>query len=144
MSVDRIGNLLAGLNRPESEPFRENTECGGALLYVTRKQAIGMAAAGRVRWVQDPERIPEEGRHSWRVWCQGEILQVARTAELPPDATPEQRASAPKYVVNYGLCGNCCAAERGVRAHLRKEAAKAADEAKNGRRGRKFAEEADG
>ncbi len=129
MSAERIGSLLSKL-AGGGAGYLENTECGGALLYVTKKQAIAMAASGRYRWVQDPARMPDEGRHSWRIACRGEIMRVQRRAELAPDATDEQRAAAPTYTVTYGLCAACNGMELAMRKHLAKEAKDAEEAAK--------------
>lgn len=127
MSAERIGNLLASLD--PREPILENNQCGGALLYVTRKQAVAMAESGRYRWVSNPERIPEEGRHSWRIACRNDVQELVRTAEAPPDATPEQKAALPRFRVKYGLCVACSGLEIGMRKHLAKEKKQAEEQA---------------
>src|SRR5690606_10374906 len=116
--------------------------CGGGLLYVTREQAQRMAEKG-FRWQIDPDRMPAEGRHSWRVACGGEVMSVVRTADLPSSATPEDRARAPKYRVTYGLCSRCNGYELAIRKKLREEQQQAAEAARGqGGRRRAFREEA--
>jgi hypothetical protein len=142
VSVERIGGLLAALNRP-TERVLENDQCGGALLFVTRDQAVGMARSGKYRWVLDPERIPEEGAHSWRIACRNDVLIRVRTADLPPDATEEQKANAPKYVVKHGLCSACSGMEIAMRKYLQNEQKKAEEQSRpGGGRRRSFKEEA--
>ena len=136
MSGESMRTLLAGLAPSDVPPRPPPATCGGALLYVTRETAIQLAERG-LRWERDPRHMPREGRHPWRVACSDEVLTVARTADLPDDATPEQRASAPKYHVTYGLCTRCCGHELRMRRRLRELAEQQAEESKYGRGGRR-------
>lgn len=84
------------------DAFPALDRCGGALLRVSQKDAEDMAKRG-VRWVLDPEKIPSEGMHSWRVACSDDILQVMRDGKR----------------VSYALCSRCTELERIRRDELR-------------------------
>lgn len=88
--------------------------CGGAYLFMTRKEAM-KADAGGVKFETDPEQLPEEGRHGIRVRCKGEI-------------------AIGKNGTRYGLCNRCSGYEMGIRKRMREQAAKAKEPTRRSRR----------
>lgn len=91
--------------------FPRPSQCGGALMRVTRdhaQQLAEMTHPGAIRWVVRAEFIPNDGeKHDWRVRCNGEI-------------------TIDKLGYASALCPWCEGTERGVRAQLRQKLAEAA------------------
>lgn len=84
--------------------FPRPSMCGGALMFVTRDEAMqlgAMTAPGAIRWNEDPQYMPNDGqRHSWRVRCRGEI-------------------TTNKHGYMSALCPWCEGTEKAMRAKMR-------------------------
>lgn len=118
------------------QAFETLEVCGGANLFLTRKEADKIQESG-AKFDGDPHHtIPAEGRGCVRLRCKGQIMTKTISEEIP--------GSEQKYTrtVKYGLCSRCSGWELAIRKRLRDEATKAEQEAKTGTRRRGFREDA--